>query len=102
ELGAFNLILIDECHLLPPDGEGMYQRFLKDALIVNPKLRLVGFTATPYRMSTGLICGPENLLTEICYEASIPDLIVQGYLCPLRSKQSRREVDLSSARVRGG
>lgn len=102
ELGAFNLILIDECHLLPPDGEGMYQTFLKDALLVNPKLRLVGFTATPYRMSTGLICGPENLLNEICYEASIPDLIVQGYLSPVRSKQSRREVDLSSARIRGG
>ena len=38
ELDAFNLILIDEAHLLQPDGEGMYQTFLKDAKIVNPRV----------------------------------------------------------------
>ena len=102
ELGAFNLILVDEAHLLPPDGEGMYRTFLEEAMLVNPKLRLIGLTATPYRMSTGLICGPDNLLNDVCYEASIPELIVQGYLSPVRSKQSRREVDLSQARRRGG
>lgn len=102
ELGAFNLILIDEAHMLPPEGEGMYQKFLSDAQVVNPRVRLVGLTATPYRTSTGELCGPENLLNEICYEASIPDLIVQGYLSRLRSKQSRRELDTSGLRVRGG
>ena len=102
DLGAFNLILIDEAHMLPPDGEGMYQTFLSDAQVVNPKVRLVGLTATPYRTSTGELCGPDNLLTEVCYEASIADLIVQGYLCSLRSKQSRRELDTSKLRVKGG
>lgn len=102
KLGAFNLILIDEAHLLPPDGEGMYQTFLSDAMVINPKVRLVGLTATPYRLSTGLICGPKNLLSEVCYEASIPELIVQHYLSPLRSKQSRREVDLTGVHRRGG
>lgn len=102
DLGAFNLILIDEAHMLPPDGEGMYQRFLSDSQVVNPRLRLVGLTATPYRTSTGELCGPDNLLTEVCYEASIAELIVQGYLSSLRSKQARRELDTSSLRVRGG
>lgn len=102
ELGAFNLILIDEAHMLPPDGEGMYQRFLSEAQIVNPKVRLVGLTATPYRTSTGELCGPDNLLNEVCYEASIAELIVQGYLSQLRSKQARRELDTSGLRVRGG
>jgi DNA repair protein RadD len=102
ELGAFNLILIDEAQMLSPEGDGMYQTFLSDAMVVNPKVRLIGLTATPYRTSTGELCGPNNLLTEVCYEASIAELIVQGYLSQLRSKQSRRELDTTGLRVRGG
>jgi superfamily II DNA or RNA helicase len=51
ELGAFDLILIDESHLLPESGEGMYRTFMKEAKIVNPNVRLIGFTATPYAIT---------------------------------------------------
>jgi len=71
ELDAFDLILLDEAHMLPPDGEGMYRTFLADARIVNPNVRLIGLTATPYRMTTGMICGPENLLNHVCYEVGV-------------------------------
>lgn len=63
ELDRFDLILADECHLLPPDGEGMYQTFLKDAKVVNPHVRLIGFTATPYRLKSGMLCGKDHLTT---------------------------------------
>ena len=102
ELDAFDLILVDECHLLRPDGEGMYRTFLADAKVVNPRVRLIGLTATPYRMTTGLICGPENLLNRVCYEVGVRELIVQGYLCPLKSKAGRRKVDTSALHLRGG
>lgn len=104
DLGRFDLILIDECHLLPPDGEGMYQQFLKDARIINPKVRLVGLTATPYRMTSGMICTPppEGLLNHICYEIGVRELIVQGYLCPLKSKAGKRKADTSGLHLRGG
>ncbi|MFB3894533.1 MAG: DEAD/DEAH box helicase family protein [Phycisphaerae bacterium] len=102
ELDAFDLILLDEAHMLPPDGEGMYRTFLADAQKVNPRVRLVGLTATPYRMTTGLICGPENLLNCVCYEVGVRELIVQGYLCPLKTKAGRRKVDTSALHVRGG
>jgi DNA repair protein RadD len=65
-------------------------------------VRLVGLTATPYRMTTGMICGPENLLNAVCYEVSVRELIVQGYLCPLRSKAGRQKVDTTGLHVRGG
>lgn len=102
ELGRFDLILIDEAHMLPPDGEGMYRTFLSEARIVNPKVRLVGLTATPYRMTTGMICGAENLLNHVCYEVGVRELIVQGYLCPLKTKAGRRKVDTSGLHIRGG
>jgi DNA repair protein RadD len=102
ELDKFDLILVDECHLLPPDGEGMYQTFLRDAKVVNPHVRLIGLTATPYRMKSGLLCGTDNLLNDVCYEIGIRELIDQGYLCPLKSKSGRHKVDCSSLHLRGG
>ncbi|HUU99191.1 MAG TPA: DEAD/DEAH box helicase family protein, partial [Phycisphaerae bacterium] len=102
ELDAFDLIIVDEAHMLPPDGEGRYRTFLADAKLVNPNVRLIGLTATPYRMTTGMICGPENLLNEVCYEVGVRELIVQGYLCPLKSKAGKRKVDTSGLHVRGG
>ncbi|NLX60643.1 MAG: DEAD/DEAH box helicase family protein [Phycisphaerae bacterium] len=102
ELDRFDLILVDEAHMIPPDGDGMYRQFLAEARVVNPNVRLVGLTATPYRMSSGTICGPENLLNEVCYEVGVRELIVQGYLCPLRSKAGRQKADTSGLHLRGG
>ncbi len=106
ELDAFDLILIDEAHMIPPGdsggGEGMYRTFLREARLVNPHVRLIGLTATPYRMSTGTICGPDNLLNHVCYEVGVRELIVQGYLCPLKSKAGRRKADTSGLRTSGG
>ena len=78
DLDAFDLIMIDECHLIAPDGDGMYRTFLKDMKVINPRVRLVGMTATPFRLKGGLICKPENLLNEICYEAGLKEMIQQG------------------------
>lgn len=102
QLGRFDLVLIDEAHMVPPDGEGMYRTFLADAKAINPNVRLVGLTATPFRMTTGMICSPENLLNKVCYEVSVRELIVQGYLCPLVAKGTREDLDTSGLHVRAG
>lgn len=102
ELDAFDLILVDEAHLLPPDGEGMYQIFLSEARIVNPHVRLIGLTATPYRMKSGMLCGPESLLNEVCFEIGVKELITDGYLCPLKTKAGRKKAETSSLHMRGG
>jgi len=102
ELDRFDLILIDEAHMLPPDGEGMYRTFLEEARVVNPNVRLVGLTATPYRMTTGMICGPDNLLNHVCFEVGVRELIVQGYLSVLKSKSGRRKADTAGLHIRGG
>jgi len=102
ELDRFDLIIVDESHMLPPDGEGRYRQFLADARVVNPNVRLIGLTATPYRLKSGMICAPDNLLHAICYEVGVKELIVQGYLCPLITKAGLKKVDTSALHVRGG
>jgi len=102
ELGHFDLVLVDEAHMIPPDGEGMYRTFLAEARSVNPDMRLIGLTATPFRATTGMICSPENMLNAICYEIGVRELIVRGYLSPLIAKGSREDLDTSGLHVRGG
>jgi len=102
ELDAFDLVIVDEAHMIPPEGDGMYRTFLEGARAVNPNLRVIGLTATPFRMKSGAICGPENVLNHVCYEVGVRELIVQGYLCPLVSKAGREKVDTSSLHVRAG
>lgn len=102
DLDRFDLVLIDESHLIPPEGDGMYRQFLADALTLNPQLRIVGLTATPFRLSSGPICTPDGFLNTICYEIGVKQLIVEGYLSPLISKAGLTRADTSKLHVRGG
>lgn len=100
EFANIGLILIDEVHLVPLDGEGRYRSFIADMRDINPNVKLAGFTATAFRMD-GHICGPDNLFQAVCYEAHVRQLIEQGYLSKLRSKIPI-ELDTSGLHVRGG
>lgn len=102
ELDAFDLVMVDEAHLIPLDGDGMYRQFLADAKVVNPNLRVIGFTATPFRLKNGSICTPDGFLNHICYEVGVRELIRDGYLCPLVTKAGRSKADTDELHVRGG
>lgn len=102
DFDPFDLILVDECHLISPSGEGMYRTFLNEAKVVNPKLRVIGLTATPYRMGSGMVCAPENILNNVCYEIGVKELIVKGFLCPLKSKAGIKKPNTDNLHIRAG
>lgn len=102
ELGRFDLVLIDEAHLVPRDGEGMYLTLLRDLRVINPHVRLIGLTATPYRLGEGLLHGGEGaLFGGVAFEAPVRQLIDEGWLSPLRGKHLQN-ADLSGVHKRGG
>lgn len=98
----FDLIMVDEVHMVPPDGEGCYRTFLEAAVKANPHVRLVGWTATPYRTQGGLICKPENLFQEICYEIGVKELIDQGFLSKITARAGQVRADLEHLHIRAG
>jgi DNA repair protein RadD len=103
EIGYCDLVLIDEAHLIPTASATMYRRFLDGLSAINPKLKVIGFTATPYRLDTGMLHeGDGALFTEIAFEVSVRDLIDQGYLCPLISKQPKTRLSVAGVGSRGG
>ncbi len=102
DLGPVDLLIVDEAHLIPPDGEGMYRQFIADAKVVNPLARVIGLTATPFRMKSGPICEPGNILNHVCFEVGVRELIVQGFLSPLRTKAGLQKVSTDDLHVRAG
>ena len=102
-LGPRHLVLIDEAHLVPSAGEGMYLQLLDGLRRQVPNLRVVGFTATPFRLGTGrLDHGDGRLFDETVFSFGIRDGIDGGYLSPLISKATAAQIDVTSvARSRG-
>lgn len=101
--GKVNLLIIDEAHMIPKKGEGQYRTFIEGLKLVNPKLYVVGLTATPFRTDSGFLTNGANpLFEDICYEIPVGDLIEAGYLSKLITKQAKNQIDTSEVRVRQG
>jgi DNA repair protein RadD len=101
DFGAIKLLVIDEADRCPDKGVGQYRTFIKQAKIVNPDMRIAGFTATPYRLGSGLVYGPEQPFDEMVYDISVKQLIEDGYLSKLTSKNGGAP-DLKGVHVRQG
>jgi DNA repair protein RadD len=103
EFPPLDVLIIDEAHRIPARGEGKYRTFINGCRKSNPSLRVIGFTATPFRMGCGPICHKDHILNEVCYEANVGTLIAQGFLCRLRSKIGDVQADISNVeRNHGG
>jgi DNA repair protein RadD len=103
KLGKFDLVLIDEAHLISRKASSMYGKFFADLRKTYPDMRLLGLTATPYRLDSGrLDTGDDAMFEKIIYEADVADLIEQGYLSPLVSKGTKAEISTKGVHRRGG
>jgi len=94
-LGAdFAGVIVDECHRITPT----IKQIISDMRAVNPNLRVCGLSATPYRLSDGLIFGidpdgramPPDVAREpyfhqCVYVIGARLLLDLGFLTPLRA-----------------
>jgi len=98
-----DLVLIDEAHLLSRKANTMYQKFIRTLKVMNPDLPVIGLTATPYRMDSGLLYGGKDAIFDaVSYEAPLSEMVINGYLTKLVSKQPRTKLDVSGVSIRGG
>lgn len=100
ELDARHVCVIDEAHLISPDEGTMYKEFLDELKRINPYLKIVGLTATPYRTGEGSVIDG-GMLNEICYEVPVRRLVDEGYLCQLTNKPTT-QVDMRAVDIRRG
>jgi DNA repair protein RadD len=102
-LGKRNLIVVDEAHLVPADGDGMYLKTIAALRDLYSKMRVCGLTATPYRLDSGRLDeGEERLFDRIVYSYGIAEAINDGWLAPLIAKRTATEIDVRGVARRGG
>ena len=102
-IGGFDVLIVDEAHLIPRSSDTMYGKFIKRLRDEIPDMRIVGLTATPYRLDSGrLDQGRDKIFDSIAYEANISDLIEQRYLSQLVSKGTVTKLDVTGVGRRGG
>ena len=102
ELGHIDLVIIDECHLVSHKNEGSYRRLIADLKVINPELRVIGLTATPYRLGHGYITDKPAIFDDLIKPVTIEELIFKGYLSTLRSKVTEAKLDVTGVHKRGG
>jgi DNA repair protein RadD len=102
-LGRRDLVWVDEVQLVPRSGDGQYLT-LFDVLRSRARdLRLVGASATPYRLDSGYLHkGDGALFEKIVFSYQIREGIEDGYLAPLRSKATSTRIDVRGVHIRGG
>jgi DNA repair protein RadD len=102
DVGHIDLIFIDEAHLCSHDDVGMYRTFINHLTLINPQLRVIGLTATPYRLGHGMITDKPAIFDALIEPVSIEELVYKKYLAPLRSKVTLKKLDVEGVHRRGG
>lgn len=103
--GKVDIVVIDEAHLVSPNDETTYRKFLQELKQANPNIKVVGLTATPWRLGQGKIT-TDGIFTDIAFDITgmqaFNRLIAEGYLAPLIPKQTRQILDTDGVHMRGG
>ena len=103
EIGHIDLCIVDEAHSISNSESGMYRKLLSDLFAINPAMRIIGLTASPYRLGQGLVTeGEHALFTDIIEPVTIEELIYKKHLYPLRSKFTDHKLSVEGLHKRQG
>ncbi|WP_285328196.1 DEAD/DEAH box helicase [Vibrio parahaemolyticus] len=90
----FSLLVIDECHRVPDDKNSSYQKMITHLRELNPGIKVLGLTATPYRLGMGWIyqyhtrgqvrTEESRFFRDCIFELPIRYLLDENFLTPAR------------------
>lgn len=89
----YSLLIIDECHRVSLDQNSEYQIIINHLRAHNPRLKVLGLTATPYRLDSGwvyqfhltdkVVRTPQAAPFKSCiFELPLRHMIDAGFLTP--------------------
>lgn len=103
-----DLLVLDEAHNIGADGQ--YAKVIDALKTKVPSMRILGMTATPYRLGHGMIFGNAcvdpnlNFFEGVSHKITYQRLLSEGYLVPLHGKVAHADSlgnDLSTVAVSG-
>jgi DNA repair protein RadD len=103
--GRVDLVLVDEAHLISNNGEAMYSKVIAELKAINPFLKVIGFTATPYRLGMGMLTKGKiftDITTNYCTMEKFNELVDSGFISPLIPKMTETELDVTGVGITKG
>jgi len=103
--GHRDILWVDEAHLISDEEASMYLKFIAEMKAINPALKVIGLTATQFRMGMGLLT-EGKLWNEVVHDLTSMEnfnkLISDGYLAPLVTKKTSVSLDVSNVAMQKG
>jgi len=98
-----DIIIVDEAHTISPRENSSYQKVFAAA----KKARIIGLTATPFRLGQGYIFGQKDsvfsdMIIDYTQGAKFNQLVSEGYLCQLKSISTEFRMNTKGLHTRGG
>ncbi|MCZ2722285.1 DEAD/DEAH box helicase [Marinomonas sp. 15G1-11] len=85
-----SLLIIDECHRISDNTDTQYQQVIQHLQTMNPSIKILGLTATPFRLGSGWIyeqhyygfvrSAETKFFKKCIYELPLRQMIKEGYL----------------------
>lgn len=104
-LGHIDLIIIDEADMLSHREDTQYRQVIAKLKEVNPTLKVIGLTATPYRFGLGMLTNGgifTDIVVDYCTLEKFNRLIDDGFLCPLVPKQTDAMLNVDNVHMQNG
>jgi len=99
------VVLVDEAHMIPVNAESDYRKTIDILRLANPKMVVIGLTATPFRSKGGMLVN-NGLFNHTAYDATQSERFVQfitdGYLSPVVPKGTDTRVSDAGIRITAG
>ena len=98
-----DLLVVDEAHLIPTREQSQYRKLIAHLKALNPQLRMVGFTATPYRLDQGFLHhGQGATFDGIAHNVGFRGLVDNRHLVPAKPRWDGISLDVDTLRTRAG
>lgn len=99
-LPTFDCVIVDEAHLINNRETGSYRKVLDRLKVLQPRMRVIGMTATPYRLGQGMVT--DGIFADLIEPVDVAQLQSLGHLAMLTSKRPKKVYDLDGIGIRQG
>ncbi len=104
---SFTLLVIDECHRVSLEEDSSYRQVIEHLQSQSPQLKILGLTATPFRLGQGFIYhrhhhgmvrgSEESFFADCVFEQPLRLMVKQGFLAaPKRLDMAIEGYDFSA------
>ncbi len=105
DFGHTDLCIVDEAHAISHREGTLYHKAFEGIRAINPNFRIIGLTASPWRMGVGLLTDGDiftAVSTDYTSYEKFNELVDNGFISPLLPRPLKTELPVDDVRIQAG